>query len=352
MNEVPLVLSVRSPLEILAMKYPEEDKYLPSGIFAKGQPFALVGPAAVGKSRLLLQLIVCLISGRPFLGWSMKKHKLKVLIVQTENGGRRLQADFLSMRAWIGEKAFAEVDSLVRMHTLETEHDTFLSLDDDTNSFLINEAIAKHKPDIVVFDPLIAFSVGNLNTDTAMLKTCRGLQRLATMHNPDATVVVLHHSLAGKAGIKKAVGFDAGAYARGSKAFVQWLRGQLNVAPAKEGDTKRLVVGCGKNSNGPWFEPFGIMLNPATMVYEVDQEFDLAEWLASMGMKSTIDPEPKLNSVTVAALAGPIPVSKKTLADAIMTEYAVAKTRAYDAIKQAVAAQTIVRNTRKLYAAA
>lgn len=342
-------LSIRTPSQILAMEFAETDKYLPNGILAKGQPFAIVGPAGIGKSRLLLQLIVCLLTGRPFLGWPVKRHDEKWLIVQTENSNARLQNDLKAMAAWVGKKAFAHVERNLLLHTLQTQEDSFLSLTEEGNELAIDAAIYEHRPVGVVFDPFNAFGIGSLNTDAGMLQTCRKLYGLATALNPSTTPLILHHSLAGKAGMKKAVGADAGSYAKGSKAFTQWIRGQLNVALAGDGGTD-LVIACGKNSNGPPFEPFGVMLNPKTMIYEVNPHFDLSEWQASIGITSTVAVR-KLNTAAVAALTGPLPTSKNALGQLIMAEYAVGKSRAYEVIVQAEVAGLIVRDGRKLYRA-
>ena len=340
-------LSIRTPSQILAMEIPETDKYLSNGIFAKGQPSSIVGPAGVGKSRLLLQLIVCLLTGRPFLGWPMKRHDEKWLIVQTENGNARLQNDLKAMAAWVGKKAFADVNRNLLLHTLHTQEDSFLSLTEEGNELAIDATIYEHRPAGVVFDPFNAFGIGSLNTDAGMLQTCRKLYGLTTALNPQTTPLILHHSLAGKAGMKKAVGAEAGSYAKGSKAFTQWVRGQLNVALAGEGGTD-LVIACGKNSNGPPFEPFGIMLNSKTMVYEVDPHFDLSEWRASVGITNAIAVR-KLNAAAVAVLAGPLPISNNALGQLITTEYAVGKSRAYEVIVQAEAAGLLVRDVRKMY---
>lgn len=277
-------LSIRKPSELRAMKFPADDRYLPHGLFAKGQPFGIVGPAGVGKSRLMLQLLVCIITGKPFLGWKVQQKKGKWLVIQTENGNQRLKADLDAMAAWVGTEAFALVDGSLLLHTLETEHDGFLSVSDENNAALIHGAITDCEPIGVVFDPLNAFSSGNLNSDAGMLETCRGLHKLATIGCPNRSIIILHHSLAGKAGMKKAIGMDAGSYGKGSKAFTQWLRGQLNIASASD-DGKQLLVHCGKNSNGIPFETFGITLNPKTMVYEVDPYFDLYEWKQRVGLE-------------------------------------------------------------------
>ena len=343
--ETSAKLSLKKPSELLAMKVPEADKYLPNGIFSRGQPFAIVGPAGVGKSRLSLQLIVCLLTGKPFLGWPVKKHKAKWLIVQTENGVARMQADIASMRQWIGEKAFADVDSNLLLHPLITEHDGFLSMADPFNQVLLDGLVYEAQPDFVLFDPLNAFSSGNLNTDAGMLETCRGLQQLVMLRRPQATIVICHHSLAGKAGLKKLLGQDEGSYAKGSKAFTQWIRGQLNIGAASD-DGSDLVVVCGKNSNGPKFPPFGITLNPATMVYEVNPDFDLDTWKASVGVE-TMASQPKLDADAVAELTGPLPVLKVELTKRVMDEWAVGKSRAYKVIQQAITSGKIVRDARK-----
>lgn len=336
MIEPEYSLSVRAPSEILAMNFPLTDRFLPNGIFTKGQPFSIVGPAGVGKSRLALQLAVCIMTGTPFLGWPVQKQDMVWLLIQIENSNPRLQSDLAPLRRWVGAKAWKDVERNLRIHTLEADHDAFLSLDEMTNSNLIYQAILEYKPGVVVFDPLNAFSNGNLNTDAGMLATCRGLHKLVTLRDPSTSIVILHHSLAGKAGMRKALGYDSGAYAKGSKAFTAWMRGQLNIARGSDTDHHSLVVSCGKTSNGPWFKPFGIMLNPATMVYEVDPLFILEEWQTSVGITPSA-PVHKLTVAAVATLAGALPISKARLAELIMTEFPVAKSRAYVVISQAQA---------------
>lgn len=345
-----LKLSIRKPSEIRAMQFSADDKYLPNGIFAKGQPFGIVGPAGVGKSRLMLQLLVCIITGKDFLGWKVKKHPGKWLIIQTENGSQRLQADLDAMAAWIGEKAFALVDESLLLHTLENEHDGFLSLTDKSSGELIHDAIVDAECIGVVFDPLNAFTSKSLNDDGNMLATCRGLHKLATMRKPDRATIILHHSLAGKAGMKKALGPDKGSYGKGSKAFTQWLRGQLNIAAASD-DGSDIVVACGKNSNGPDFEPFGIMLNPVSMVYEVNPHFDLEAWKESVGVE-TMEKQPKLDGDAVAELTGPLPIPRAEITKRVMDEWNVKKSRAYKVIKQAITSGKIVWDGRDGFHAA
>ncbi len=351
MDQSEYILSVRTPSEILAMNFPLTDRFFPNGIFAKGQPFSIVGPAGVGKSRLGLQLAVCMMTGTPFLDWPVQKHDLVWLIIQTENSNPRLQSDLVALRRWVGEKAWKDVERNLRIHTLEADHDAFLSLDDTINSNLIYQSILAHKPGVILFDPFNAFGNGNLNTDAGMLATCRGLQKLATLRDPDTSIVILHHSLAGKQGMRKAVGPDSGAYAKGSKAFTQWMRGQLNIAPGHERDNTRLVVSCGKNSNGPRFEPFGIILDPVTMVYEVDDSFDLDTWQEELISVSKAAPAHRATPANVALLVNHLPLGGPVLAKAISAEWGCSQAQAYRHIAAARDAGTIKRNARREYLA-
>ena len=77
-----------------AFKFDPNDRYLDNGVFAREQPLTFLGPAGLGKSRLVLQLAACTILGRDFLGMKVRSKGLKWLLLQAEkglcwDGGRR-----------------------------------------------------------------------------------------------------------------------------------------------------------------------------------------------------------------------------------------------------------------------
>lgn len=341
-------LTHRTPDEILKMMFDPADLYLENGVFARSQPMTLLGPGGVGKSRLVVQLAVCLIIGRAFLGWKVSECKTRWLIIQAENSNRRLQSDLKKMRAWVGEALWPLVQENLVIHTLEKDHDSFLSIADQASAELLARLINEVAADVVVFDPLLAFATGNLNTDAAMLKTCKTIAELARRGKADSAIVVLHHTLTGKDGAKKATGYDRASYGRGSKALHLWTRGQINVAATKSDTNDSLVISCGKNSNGPEFEPFGIKLHPVTMVYEVDPEFDLAAWQNQLKgeTNSAIKPTPE----AVAAFVKDLPLTRKELVNLIMEEFGCGKSAAYALIARAEGT-TIKRNAKKQYEA-
>jgi len=233
-------LSLRTPGEILAMKFDPGDLYLENGLFARGQPLTILGPGGVGKSRLLLQFAVCTIIGRSFLCWKISTRSIRWLVIQAENSNRRLQADLAKMREWVGEGDWKTVEENLLIHTLERDHDAFLGLDNPASAEMVARLVKETMADVVVFDPLFAFASGNLNTDSAMLKTCRTITDLARLGKPDCSIVVLHHTLTGKEGAKKATGYDRASYGRGSKSLQFWTRGQLNVAPGSAENNAKL----------------------------------------------------------------------------------------------------------------
>lgn len=344
----PPSLTVRRPGEILGMKFNDDDLYLKNGIFAKGQPLTLLGPGGIGKSRLLLQLVVCLASGRQFLGWDTTTRPLKCLVLQGENSNRRLYADLAGIRKWVGEDSWTKVEANLVLHTLENDIDGLLSLTDHPSKERLAHAVKAAGADVVVFDPLYAFALGNLNTDAAMRKTCEAISELAKLGNPDVAIIIVHHALTGKAGAQKATGFDRASFGRGSKALQFWTRGQINVAPANENDNTRLVVACGKNSNGPDFQPFGIALNPGTMTYEIDPEFELEKWKMEIGGGSSSDG--KATPEGIAALVKDLPLGRKDLTALIMEEFMCGKSTAYNLIKNADGKSIRRNNTRKFEA--
>jgi len=324
-------LTIRRPSEILAMQFSDDDKIIGDYIVAAEQPTTIVGPAGAGKSRLVLQAAVDTILNRPFLSFRTQGTGKRWLFFNAENSNRRLKSDMEWLERYAG-RDWPTVDGSLQIHTLETEDDGYLSLSNPTNAIRIENAIRDINPDIVVFDPLQEFRMGDLNTDDAMLSTCHEISRLAKAGNPKRAFIVLHHTLVGRAGAAKAVGYDRGSYGRNSKALLGWTRAQVNLAPGSANDNALLVVSCGKCSNGREFEPFAIRLDPEAMIYRVEPGFDLPGWQAEFGGQTKqSEPLVTLDDVRELCAGGK---TKPELAKAIMAE-GVGRTYAYKLIKKA-----------------
>lgn len=326
-------LTIRKPDEILELTFDDSDQILGDRLLATGQYLVIAGAGETGKSRMLLQLAVCIITARPFLRFETRGENRRLLILQAENSNRRLQHDLSHLRDWINdEAAWKKVNEQLIIHTIETDEDGFLNLDASETVRRIDELIEQTKPDIIGFDSLYNFGDGDLNSDVDMRRTLTALSRITRRNNPERACVVLHHAQTGKAGAARAIGYDRSSFGRNSKVLHAWTRGQINVAPGSKEDNEVLIIACGKSSNGKPFEPFAIRLNQQTMIYEIEDDFDLKAWESVVRGKKTSEP---LVSVEMVADLYKGEMTNTELIKAIMDETGCSKSLAYRKVKEA-----------------
>jgi hypothetical protein len=319
--------SIRSATEILELKLDEYDCLFGDRLLAKGGKLVIAGAAGIGKSRLLLQLAVATITGRDLCGIETHAKGLRWLILQTENSNRRLQFE---LRALTHEFGKDFLDSLF-IHTIETDADGFVALDNPSAVRRMEAAIHKYQPGIVGVDPLRDFRIGNLDTDADMTSTCEALGHIVRAGNSQRAVVAVHHALTGKAGASKATGYERSGFARNSKALLSWARAQINIAPGNPDDNDLLVIACGKNNDGKEFPPFAVRLNPDTMIYGPDESFGLEEWRAEVSgakVKRRFSPE-LLRDLKFKEL------EIKPLAKLVSDQTGAGRSRAYELIHEA-----------------
>lgn len=334
-NGQPTKFTIRRPSDIMAMQFDDSDKILGDRLFALGQSLVIAAASGTGKSRLLLQLIAAVISGEKFLTLDTFGPNLTWLVIQTENSNRRLKDDCRHVHGWMNG-AWDKFDANVRIHTIENEIDSFVALDNPENVENISAAIEDCRPNIVCIDPLNDFGIGDINKDVDMRATLHAFSRVARKTNPQRGLLALHHAITGRAGAAKATGFDRSSFARNSKSLHAWARGVINIAPVDESDNDRLIVACGKCSNGREFLPFAARLNLQSMIYECDPSVDIKAWENTMAGKDT----PLMNEDRVAHLCSG-PLSKQDLCRAIVDDCGCSRATAYRHIFRAEKAKTI-----------
>src|SRR2546429_8952470 len=72
------------------------------------------------------------------------------------------------------------------------------------NDAWLNACFAR--ADVVVWDPLRDFSLGDLNSDKFMGETLRDILRLTKRGNPKRFPLAIHHAATGRAGVQKTTG--------------------------------------------------------------------------------------------------------------------------------------------------
>lgn len=278
-------LSLRSISELRAMQFDDSDCYLGDRMLAAGQPTSFLGPGGIGKSRMVLQLAACCVLGRPFLDLETRAAGKKWLILQTENSNRRIRSDIEKLIRGL-ELSDADVKALNRalmFHTIERENDAFLDLGKAKILEDVEAAIFDCSPDFVVLDPLNTFTSGDLNSDRDCRAVLMAISQAVKKGNPNRVPFVVHHSLTGKAGASKAVGWDRGSYGRNSKVLHAWVRSQWNLAPADPDNESKLILACGKNNNGKPFGEIGVVYDEGFGIYRVDSQFDAETYREAIG---------------------------------------------------------------------
>lgn len=229
-------------LKALTTSPPVQDHVLP------GLPTASVGglvsPGGMGKTLLLLQTAVALATGRPPFGGlfgidaSPDPAPAKVVLVVAEEGfdvmHQRLHdvvGSLLSQtHPLLDQDARDSIHSLLgkNLHLYPMAGATRLLIDGRDNTGDGLEILREMASDarLLIIDPLRQFHTGDENDSWAMTAVVQGLQSIATDRR--CAVLAAHHT--NKAATFNGQGDRAGA-ARGSAAFTDGVRWQLNLSP-------------------------------------------------------------------------------------------------------------------------
>lgn len=342
-SQGPKPLTIRCVGDILGMDFDPADMLLNNGYLTKGNSLSIVGMGGLGKSRVALQLAIACILGHPFFGWETQAQGLRWLILQTENGNRRLKHDLACMTAGLTAVEMKVLNEYLFIHTLEHDEDTFVALGNADGQKRVADAIAEYDADIVVYDVLRDFGAGDLNADQFMTETCRAIGSITRRGNPKRIPVVVHHALTGRAGAAKATGLDRGSFGRNSKVLQGWTRAQINLAPFDSDNNDVLVVASGKANDAVEFEPFAVRLNPDSMTYNRDDFVDLDEWRERMGdgnakKKARVTVYDVQKRVQESGVDG---MTKKMIVDHLKDVRGIGKTKAYELAEDAEAKKLI-----------
>jgi DnaB-like helicase N terminal domain len=169
--------SFRSPSEILAMPRNRSANFLGDRLLGIAQSLVMAGIGGIGKSRLVLQLLVAFIIERVWCGIETHHTRDKLwMLVQTQNSISRLQDDLEPLKKFAG-RDWSLVEKNLFVHTLETDRDLILHLSEPQNARDLENEIRQRNPIGVAFDPLNDLAIGDLSKDVDMKATCREIGR-------------------------------------------------------------------------------------------------------------------------------------------------------------------------------
>jgi hypothetical protein len=361
-KHITLRYTFESVAELITATFDNSDNFFGDRIIAAGQPVTFLGPGGVGKSRIMLQLAICMILGREFLGIPTFAKGKRWLVFQTENSRRRLHEDLKKMLTSMRIDATDAVllkDNLI-IHTIQKPEDSMMIVTNPEDFRAMSDAIEYYQPDFVQFDPLNAFCEGDLDKDKDMRPAVMKITELVCRYDRNRVPIVVHHSLTGKEGAAKAIGWDRASYGRNSKSLQAWTRAQVNISPRAADDPTRLIISCGKNNNGKPFPNLGVFFNENTWLYEIDPDFDEAEFREEVGIESPkrkskttyITPSIEIKQVSDEEVLKMIPeygLTKKSIVDYLIEEAGLTQPAAYrriDALLKAKKLKEVFRVVR------
>ncbi|MCX7010457.1 MAG: AAA family ATPase, partial [Kiritimatiellaeota bacterium] len=200
------------------------------------------------------------------------------LFVGSENSIQRLQHDARAMQDALPYEERGVLGENIFLTTIEQPDDSYLSFESEENIKRWRATIQQHRPAVLWVDPWGDVQAGDPNDNGAARASVQQLMRLAREGNLDAGVVVITHSRTGAGNIAQAVGYNAANYMRGAKALFDCSRVVVNLAPGDESVHPPVVVACSKANDSIRFDPFALRLDPRTMLYGCDSEFDINAW--------------------------------------------------------------------------
>lgn len=271
--------TVWTPSQFLEWKPPADACLLGDSLIERGEFTSFLGIGGIGKSRLTLWLAICQIVGREWCGLPVHGQPVKWLFLAPENGIRRWQADLHGMLGTLTDEERTKVETYLRGYAMTLDEDGDLCLGDPNACARLATTLSTQVPGAIVFDPFADMIDGDENKTQDMVTTLRQLRAIVRQSAPNAACIIVHHSRTGASNVMQAGdNFNAGNFARGAKALYSRVRCEIQLAPADKDDPNRLLLACGKASNGPKFATRGIILDPETMSYSVDPDFDLEAW--------------------------------------------------------------------------
>ena len=182
----PKEFSTFTAPSLLAANLPKQEEILGSGLLGAGGFFIVQGEEKLGKSLLVLDLVLGMARGYAddFLGYFPIERRVRVLYVAAE-GGPALTQDRL--RTLVGQEMVPE--GLVFLFPTEANPD----LTTVAGLAVLETAIRNVKADVVVLDPLAELSATLEENDAKAMKVFLGsIKRL--QRRTGVAVIAVHHT--------------------------------------------------------------------------------------------------------------------------------------------------------------
>lgn len=145
----------------------------------------LAGDSGVGKSLLMLFLLLCSITNRKVFGEYEVERKVNILLIDVENRKEHLALRFKKIVNGNEMKIPGDVEFYISYgHNVSLNEDTIKK---------IEKMVVKHNINLIVLDSLIRFVDGNENSSQDARKVFEMLNPI--VNNNNASLLILHHTI-------------------------------------------------------------------------------------------------------------------------------------------------------------
>lgn len=189
-GEGPAPLEVLYAADLLEIEPPEADQIL-AGLFDKGDKAAIIGSSKLRKSFFLLQAMMSLAAGRPFMAWGVPKPR-RVCLIQLEIRGHHFHRRLRRMAQGLG---IVPADLEGRLFIVNGRG---LDLSGEAGMERLKEVAKRTEAEIVCIDPLYKAAVGKENAAEDLKIVLGQFDRLA--EDTGAAVLYIHHDRKGFVG--------------------------------------------------------------------------------------------------------------------------------------------------------
>lgn len=207
----------------------------------RGGSLVIVGPSGVGKSSLIMQTIIGWATGSPVFGITPVR-PLKCLLVQAENDAGDLAEEYQGVLQGLGLSPWSEnqADGYDEKRALIERNLVIRRLTTHTGERFakaIRILIEKHRPDLVVFDPLLSFVGGDISKQEVCSQFLRAWLNPIS-ESTGCAWVAIHHTGKPPADKKARDGWQTSDWSYsgiGSSELVNWTRASMVLRQCSEG---------------------------------------------------------------------------------------------------------------------
>ena len=146
------VYTTRDALDILSDDRPQPEEIWGGLQLVPGQIMEVIGGSGLGKSRIVLNLALNQVLGRPFAGLPTLQRPLTWLFYGNENSFYRFRHDLSRMTSVLNTAECERLRGHVWLPTMEKAADAFVSFSDPANRERLKATMRLRKPDVLVLD--------------------------------------------------------------------------------------------------------------------------------------------------------------------------------------------------------